>query len=137
MILAPVGMAIFIGHTFSQFAAIQRTVTRYVLPRILTEKQNSNLQKYLSQHTTHSVTVKVNPFDSEASEYASQIFNALKLASWDGTLETSERDPNTLNSGLSIYVVGSNAGPLVVGGRTPKRPILVKIGQWIMSLGYR
>ena len=53
MILASVGMAIFIGNTFSQFATIQRTVTRYVLPRILTEKQKSNLQKYLSQHTTH------------------------------------------------------------------------------------
>jgi hypothetical protein len=92
MILASVGMAIFIGHTFSQFASIQRTVTRYVLPRILTEKQKSNLQKYLSQQTTHPVTVKVNPLDSEALEYASQIFNALKLASWDARFETSERD---------------------------------------------
>jgi hypothetical protein len=111
IILASMGVSIFAGYTFSQFVTIKRTVTRYVLPRTLTEKQTSNLQKYLSQRKTHPVAVKVNPLDSEALQYASQLFNALKQANWDATFDTSDRDPNTLNNGLTICVVGSNAGP--------------------------
>src|ERR1700737_1797393 len=53
MILASVGMAIFIGNTFSQFATIQRTDTPYCLTKILTEKQKSNFFSSRTRHTTH------------------------------------------------------------------------------------
>ena len=55
--------------------------------------------------------MKVNPLDSEATGYASLIFNALKQTSWDVTFSTANADPNTLNNGLFTCVVGSNAGP--------------------------
>jgi hypothetical protein len=111
LILACVGVSIFIGHSISRMVAIQGAVAKYVLPRVLTEKQARALQEYLAKREPHPVIVKVNPLDSEATEYASQILNALKQTNWDVTFSTSSADPNTLNNGLSILVVGSNAGP--------------------------
>jgi len=111
LILACVGVSIFVGHSISQIVAIQGVVARYVLPRVLTEKQTGDLQDYLSKHKPHGIIVKVNPLDSEATGYASLIFNALKQTSWDVTFSTANADPNTLNNGLFTCVVGSNAGP--------------------------
>jgi hypothetical protein len=106
-----IGVSIFVGRSLSQIVAIQGAVTRYVLPRVLTDKQTDGLHEYLSKHESHAITVKVNPLDSEATQYASQIFNALKQTNWDVTFSTASADPNTLNNGLSICVVGTNIGP--------------------------
>jgi hypothetical protein len=177
LILACVGVSIFAGHSISQIVAIRGAVARYVLPRVLTEKQTGDLQEYLSKRKSHGITVKVSPLDSEAIGYASQIFNALKQTNWDVTFSTANADPNTLNNGLCICVVGSNAGPadpkhnpeqliqaafraanievnggasvgageyklFILVGHRPlaigrRKPILAKLGYWIISLGQR
>ena len=108
---ALVVISIFVGHTISQIVSVQTAVTRYVLPRTVNEKQMDNLQDYLSHHEAHSVTVKVNPLDGEAIQYAGQIFNALHGTDWTVGLDTSDKEPNTLNSGLCIGEQGVNAKP--------------------------
>jgi hypothetical protein len=94
--------------------SLHNDLDTYVMPRILTKEQSDDLRKYLSNHEAHAVAVRVNVRDREALEYASQIFNALKLADWDVTFdpsETSDGTPNTLTDGLGISVAGSNVGP--------------------------
>jgi hypothetical protein len=104
-------ISIFIGHTISQVVTTQVAVTKYVLPRGVTEKQANDLRDYLSRREAHSVTVKVNPLDGEATEYAGQVFNALKNTEWAVEFSTSNGEPFTLNSGLCIDEQGENAKP--------------------------
>jgi hypothetical protein len=175
--LVCIGVSIFVGHTISQIVATGGAVRRYVLPRTLTDKQVNGLRDYLTRRGTHAITVKVNPLDGEAIEYAAQIFRALKQTAWDVTFSTENAGPNTQNIGLSIHVAGSDVGPpdpkhdpqqliqaafraadievngggsygagkyqlFILVGRRPlaivrTKPILVKLGQWIMNLGQR
>lgn len=109
--LASAAISIFVGQTISQIMTIQTAVTQYVLPRSLTEKQTDVLRDFLSHHKSYSVTVKANPLDGEAIEYAGQLFNALHGTDWTVEMNTSNQDPNTLNPGLCIDEMGVNAKP--------------------------
>lgn len=91
--------------------SLRKDIEAYVLPRRITNDQAEGLREYLSHHEPHPVTVKVNPRDAEAREYASQILNALKRTEWEVEFSTSDAVPHTLNEGLCIGVVGANAGP--------------------------
>lgn len=91
--------------------SLRSDLNKYVMPRSFTDKQSEELREYLSHHESHAVTVKGNPLDTEALEYASQIFNALKQTAWDVTFSTFNGEPFTLNNGLSIHVQGSIIGP--------------------------
>ncbi len=91
--------------------SLRRDLDWYVMPRSISEKQADDLREYLSHREAHAVTVKVNSLDQEATEYAGQIFNALKKTDWDVTFSTYEGAPFTLNNGLCLNVEGENASP--------------------------
>jgi hypothetical protein len=109
LVLASAVISIFVGHTIAQIMAIQTAVTRYVLPRAVTEKQADALRDYLSHYEAHSVTVKADPLDGEAIQYAVQVYNAFRRTEWTVELSTSDKGPNTLNAGLCIGEQGTNA----------------------------
>jgi hypothetical protein len=98
-------------YTVVSLHSLRSDFDTYVMPRTITQKQADDLREYLSHHEAHAVTVKVNSLDREATEYAGQLFNALKRTDWDVTMSTSDSSPNTLNDGMCIGVVGQNAGP--------------------------
>jgi hypothetical protein len=83
----------------------------YTMPRVLTDRQAHDLRDYLSHRETHAVTIKVNPLDQEALEYAGQLVTAFQGADWDAKLDTSNGDPKPLNPGLCTDVTGWNSGP--------------------------
>jgi hypothetical protein len=87
----------------------------YAMPRTIAEKQAESLRKYLLGYEQYAVTVtlKANPDDHEAVEYASQIVNAFVGSGWNTSLDTSDSAPTlkTFNDGLYLHVVGANAGP--------------------------
>jgi hypothetical protein len=109
--LASAAISIFVGHTISQIMTIQTAVDQYVLPRSLSDKQAADLRDFLSRHKPYSVTVKANPLDAEALQYAGQLFNVLHGTEWTVELSTSNQDPNTLNPGLCIDEMGENSKP--------------------------
>jgi hypothetical protein len=68
-----------------------------------------DLRDYLSHHEKFAVTVKVNPLDAEALEYAAQILNALKAAEPDATFDTAtNEEPLPRNDGVCLNVTGEN-----------------------------
>jgi hypothetical protein len=86
----------------------------YVLPRTVTPMQSDELREYLSQHAKHAVTVKANPTDGEAREYAGEIYGALNRAGWDTTItwSTSSNEPPIIPSeGVCIVAIGENSKP--------------------------
>src|ERR1700728_183636 len=92
-------------------ASIRSDVDHYVMPRVVTAREVSDLREYLSHHEPHSVTVKVNPLDPEATEYASQLKNALTAGTWDAEFSTFDGEPRTSNDGLCILEHGVNSKP--------------------------
>lgn len=95
---------------------IRSDLDSYVLPRHLTEKQASAFEALLSKNKPFRVTVQVAVHDAEALQYAGEIFNAFKKSGWDDAIfhptETAVSEPPyTLNDGMCIEVVGTNAGP--------------------------
>ena len=90
---------------------VEYTEAVYVRPRAVTPKQADDLRTYSAHHEKYPVTVKVNPLDEEATEYAARLKNALTNAGWDATFSTSDTDPHTLNNGLCIYDLGENSKP--------------------------
>ena len=91
--------------------ALRSDIDTYILPRTITQKQAEDLREYLSHHDKYAVTVKVNPLEAEAREYASRIFNALNPSDWNATFDTSNGEPRTVNDGVCINTVGENAKP--------------------------
>jgi hypothetical protein len=91
--------------------SLRNDLDTYGMPRTVTEKQSAVLHGCLSHHQPYAATVKVNPLDSEAREYAGQVFDALERSGWDMTNGNPNEDPKPLNDGLCIDVTGSNAGP--------------------------
>jgi hypothetical protein len=83
----------------------------YVIPRTLTKSQADMLVQTLSKHEHYTATVKVNPLDAEAREYAEQVFNALDETDWDVDFDTSSGDPNTLHDGLCVDERGVDSKP--------------------------
>src|SRR5208337_816665 len=111
LVLASATISIFVGHTISQIMTIQTAVDQYVLPRSLTKKQVDEIRDYLSHRKVYSVTVKANPLDGEALEYAGQLFNALRGTDWTVEMNTSNQEPGTPNPGLCIEELGANSKP--------------------------
>jgi hypothetical protein len=116
-VLASVTLSILIALVVSQIFAIRNDFNTFVVPRTVTAKQAEQLRVYLSSHDRpHAVTVKVNPFDPEALQYAEQIFNALQAASWRVSFDSespNNKSPNglhTLNIGLCLAETGEKAG---------------------------
>jgi hypothetical protein len=108
--------AIFIFPSFATYSitymnALRSDIDTYVIPRTITQKQADDLREYLSHHDKYAVTVKVNPLDAEAREYAAQLFGALYRTNWEAKFNTSSDEPWTLNDGLCIQVMGENANP--------------------------
>jgi hypothetical protein len=56
--------------------SLRRDLDTYATPRSITERQARDLRDYLSRHESHPITVRANPFDAEASEYAGQLYSA-------------------------------------------------------------
>ncbi len=119
LLFASAAISIFVGHTISQIMTIQTTVTQYVLPRSVSQKQVDSLRDFLSLHKPYSVTVRVNPLDGEAMEYAGQLFNALHGTEWTAEMNTSNQEPNTLNPGLCIDEIGMNSRPKIDPTHSP------------------
>jgi hypothetical protein len=105
---ALLGLAIY---SITYMNALRSDIDAYVMPRTVTQKQADDLREYLSHRDKYAVTVKVNPLDAEAREYASRIFNALNQSDWNATFDTSIGDPSTANDGVCINTVGENAKP--------------------------
>lgn len=102
LIIIPLGLYIY---------QLRQDLDVYVMPRVITTRQANDLREYLSQRDKHSITVKVNPDDREARQYADQIFSALKSADWDVTIDFSSTGPSTANDGLSLGATGTNTQP--------------------------
>ncbi len=109
LILASVMGALFIGYSSYQLTAVSRSIDMYVMPRTVTKEQAEAIRAYLAPHKAHRIAVKVNPLDREAMEYWAQLFNALRLTSWEVEQITSMEEPHTLNDGLCIHEQGTNS----------------------------
>jgi hypothetical protein len=79
---------------------------RYVMPRIVTQQQADAIQKNVKG--AGSITVKVNPRDREATEYAGQLFNALRNTGWNVDMSIAEAPPLILNDGVRSHLDGQN-----------------------------
>jgi len=90
--------------------SLRSDLDTYVIPRSISKKQANDLRDHLSRHEAHAVSVKVNPRDAEALEYAAELFNAVRQGSWDADFNTSDGQPYT-SDGLCTLVMGSNIGP--------------------------
>jgi hypothetical protein len=101
----------FVIYNLLYMHSLRSDIDLYLMPRAVTQKQVDDLRDYLSHRDKYAVSVKVNPLDAEAREYGAQLFNALNGANWDASFDTSGGDPNTLNDGLCINVIGTNANP--------------------------
>jgi hypothetical protein len=82
---------------------------KYVMPRIVTPQQADAIQKNVQG--AGSVTVKVNPRDREAHEYAAQLFNALRNTGWNVDISTADAQPIPNNDGLNYHLTGQNNAP--------------------------
>jgi hypothetical protein len=90
----------------------------YVMPRVMTAKQADALRDFLLHHQPHSVTVKVNQLDQEATAYCNQLSGALKQAEWNVQTSYADPDPHTQTPGLRIQELGVNARPKDMQGVT-------------------
>jgi len=93
---------------------IRSDLDTYTMPRQLTKAQTRNLEALLRQRQPFPLTVQAATHDSEALNYAGQIFGAFKQAGWDDTeMNTTETEVsgqmNTLNDGLCIDETGMNS----------------------------
>ncbi len=103
-----------------QIATIQSDMTRYVLPRHLSEKQVHQISEFLAQHDPKEITI-VSPIDEEASQYAGEFWTAFTDGGWKVHRDVSGTYSNRpLPEGLSIDFRGSN-GPSSVEP-DPKHP---------------
>jgi len=109
---------IFISAAYVQ--TIRRDLDRYVMPRQITSRQARRLRTFLSRHPAFEITVKVNPHDPEAMQYASQISQALKLANWAAELDISP--PYSPEDAIGINATGVNS--IAAYGKDDPRPIL-------------
>jgi len=81
---------------------------KYVMPRIVTQQEADAIQTNVQG--AGSVTVKVDPRDREALEYAGQLFNALRNTGWNVDMSTADAPPIP-NDGVCHYLTGQNNAP--------------------------
>jgi hypothetical protein len=98
MIGMVVGGLIFIGCVIWQLvdnrrsnAEIQETLSRYVLPRHLSEQQIITIGEYLSKYDPQQFKMIVIKHNEEASSYRADIQRALTLGGWElSTIDYSD-----------------------------------------------
>src|SRR6185437_10180684 len=78
------------------------------MPRIVTQQEADAIQTNVQG--AGSVTVKVDPRDREALEYAGQLFNALRNTGWNVDMSTADAPPIP-NDGVCHYLTGQNNAP--------------------------
>ena len=95
---------------FASYAVgIRRDLNQYVLPRRITRKQARAIKANVEG--TGFLTLRVNPRDREATEYANQLLSALKQTNWKIVMSTADTSPQPVNEGLSSYVSGTSQAP--------------------------
>jgi hypothetical protein len=67
----------------SQLGSIQTTVDYFVTPRHLTSEQAKTIADHLLDRPAQTVTVRSCNHDSEAHNYASQIYDSLRAGGWE------------------------------------------------------
>ena len=109
-------VVIFSSLASAYLRSIRHDLDVYVMPREVTAGQAQDLREYLSRHESHSVSVRVNQEDAEASYYAGQLQAA--LASWDVSLDT-DNVPPIVGVGLCIMESGEAAKPTIPAKNDP------------------
>jgi hypothetical protein len=107
------GLAVLGIYLVSQSIAfvirLRLDLDRYVMPRMVTRQQADAIQKHVQG--IGPVTVKVDPRNQEALEYAAQLFNSLRTTRWEVDMNTTDTPPVPTNYGLSSYLTGQNNAP--------------------------
>lgn len=73
-------------YTISYLQSLRNDLDMYVMPRVVTEKQAAALRTALSSNpNTWNVQLNIcsNVGDREATEFAGQLFNAIRNGGWD------------------------------------------------------
>ena len=115
-----IGLTYLIASAMAYVRSLRRDLDMYVMPRRLTNRQALKMQQYLSKHEPHTVTVNVNPHDTESTIFASRILQTLKQARWDAQFSTAP--PYAPQQGVYILTNGLNS--IVQGGPDDWRPII-------------
>lgn len=82
-------VAFIIGIIFLSYVyPLRQELEMYVMPRVVTEEQASKLRKFLSANPS-DVKLKIfcNVADTEALEYASQLYNAIMAGGWEAQFQ--------------------------------------------------
>jgi hypothetical protein len=93
----------------AQVASLRADFNCYLKPRRLKAEQISKIASYLSAHEPHEITVKVISNDSEASQFSSDIGQALRQGGW--TVVGSQLDSNPC-LGISVLNAGQAQIPM-------------------------
>lgn len=80
---AVVGISVLVGQMVYTVFSLRADFNKFILPRGVTAEQADKLKDYLSKREAYPVNVEVVQNDREATEYASQLFNALRQTNWD------------------------------------------------------
>jgi hypothetical protein len=94
-----------------QITSLRSDFEMYMMPRQLSQQQAKDLTAYLSSHGPYSVSVRADPADREALEYASGVFNAIHQSEWTSDFNLTNDDPKPAGEGLTIQELGSNSKP--------------------------
>jgi hypothetical protein len=97
-----------ISELQTKVEGVQSSFDSYVKPRTLTEAQSKIISDYLLPRSHHSVTIYFTYPNDEAQQLASQIFNALRLAEWDVSMNAAAdgklQNGQTLSPGVQYHV---------------------------------
>jgi hypothetical protein len=96
--------AYFLLSGLAYVRTLRRDLDRYVMPRRLTSLQERRLRAFLDDELKYSIAVNANPHDSEAIQYAGQMYGAFQRSGWDVQMNTAP--PYDLNEGLRINATG-------------------------------
>lgn len=107
--VAAFGVLIYIWDLRNDFDA-------YVTPRSISRRQAQALKTNLDKTeitALETIAVKVNAGDHEATEYAGQLFNALKETKYKNkiTFDTSDGPPDPGGEGLNSHLSGTSKSP--------------------------
>lgn len=98
---------------FIEAHRLQSEFDTYVSPRTISDRQANDLKNELSKLPKRHVTVKVNSLNQEATSYAGQLNNVFTKAGWDSSFDTSDAQPQPLDTGVCLTMVGE--GEIGVG----------------------
>lgn len=116
------GVGYFVLTGVAYVRSLRRDLDRYVMPRQITSKHAKKLRAFLSRHDKYPITVKANPQDREALEYASAIIQVFNQTGWEAELNIVAPYTWAANEGLGIHATGVNS--VEYGSKTDPRPIL-------------